>query len=99
MPDFLPLHEQLNYLTGILEVLFAILLLFRVTRSTGAWGLIILLILIFPANIQMAVDYTQEGHPLVWLAYLRLPLQLILIWWVMIYTNWYRSHTIQHRVL
>lgn len=89
MPHFLPWHTMLNYLAGALEILFGLLLLFRATRSIGAWGLIVLLILVFPANVQMAVDYTQQGHPLVWLAYLRLPLQLLLIWWAMHYTKFY----------
>jgi uncharacterized membrane protein len=92
IPHFLPWPKALNYLTGALEALFGLLLLFRVTRSLAAWGLIILLILIFPANIQMAVDYKQEDHSLLWLAYLRLPLQLVLIWMMMINTNWYRLH-------
>lgn len=90
MPHFLPWHTMLNYLAGALEILFGLLLLFQATRSIGAWGLIVLLILVFPANVQMAVDYTQQGHPLVWLAYLRLPLQLLLIWWAMHYTKFYQ---------
>ncbi|HZH67515.1 MAG TPA: MauE/DoxX family redox-associated membrane protein [Flavisolibacter sp.] len=92
IPPFLPYHEAINYVTGALEILFGALLLFKATRNIAAWGLILLLILVFPANIQMAYDYKQQGHPLLWAAYLRLPLQLLLIWWVLIYTNWYRSH-------
>ncbi len=92
MPHFLPAHKMLNYITGALEIIFGGLLLVKATRNFAAWGLIVLLILIFPANIQMAVDYCKEDNPSMWLAYLRLPLQLILIWWVFIYTDWYLSH-------
>ncbi|HVF80721.1 MAG TPA: MauE/DoxX family redox-associated membrane protein [Flavisolibacter sp.] len=95
IPRFLPWHGALNYLAGAFEILFAVMLLFRATRGIASWGLVILLILVFPANIQMAVDYNEQQHPLLWVAYLRLPLQLILIWWVMIYTDWYRSHRVQ----
>lgn len=73
----------------MLEIVFGVLLLFKNTRNMAAWGLVVLLILIFPANIQMTINYTKENHPLLWLSYLRLPLQALLIWWALIYTNWY----------
>ncbi len=92
MPHFIPWPSFCNYITGCLEVLFGALLLSRKTRSMAAWGLIILLILIFPANIQMALDYRREANPLLWAAYLRLPLQAVLIWLAFIYTDWYLSH-------
>jgi uncharacterized membrane protein len=91
VPHFLPLHEALNYLTGVLEILLGFLLFPKVTRNIAAWGLAILLVLIFPANIQMAIDYTKENHPQKWLTYLRLPLQFLLIWWALQYTNLSRT--------
>lgn len=99
MPRFLPWPEAFNYLAGVLEIVFGVLLLPLYTRSFAAWGLVILLILVFPANIQMAVDYKQQGHPLLWLAYLRLPLQLLLVWWALLYTNFYRSNRFQHKAV
>lgn len=86
IPYFLPLKEELNYLTGVLEILLGGLLFFSFARRQAAWGLIVLLILIFPANVQMAFNYALQGHPFLWLAWLRLPLQLGLIWWAYIYT-------------
>ena len=91
IPHFLPFHQAINYGSGVLEILLAVLLIPASTRNKAAWGLVILLVLIFPANIQMAVDYTTENHPLKWAAYARLPLQGLLIWWALSYTTAYRN--------
>jgi uncharacterized membrane protein len=91
IPPLLPWHEELNFITGVLEIIFGILLLLHITRNIEAWGLVALLVLIFPANIQMAINYSKEEHPDLWLAYLRLPLQFFLMWWALVYTDWYRS--------
>ncbi|MCE7063737.1 DoxX family protein [Dyadobacter sp. CY326] len=87
MPPYLPWHSQLVFLSGLCEVGFALLLLFPATRSTGAWLIILLLIAVFPANIQMAIDFYQKHNPYLWLALLRLPLQFALIWWAWRYTG------------
>ncbi|WP_221390858.1 DoxX family protein [Dyadobacter sp. NIV53] len=88
MPTYLPYPLQLVYISGIFEILFGLLLLFPVTRTAGAWLLVLLLIAIFPANIQMAVSFYQKSNPSLWIAILRLPLQLVLIWWAWTYTKW-----------
>ena len=87
MPKYLPWHSQLVFLSGVCEIAFALLLLFPATRPTGAWLIILLLIAVFPANIQMAVDFYEKHHPFLWIAILRLPLQLVLIWWAWLYTG------------
>ncbi|TDE18236.1 DoxX family protein [Dyadobacter psychrotolerans] len=87
MPGFLPFPLQLVYISGAVEILCGLLLLFPVTRSAGAWLTILLLIVILPANIQMAVNFYQKSNPYFWLTILRLPLQLVLIWWAWTYTK------------
>jgi len=52
----------------------------------AAWALIALLILIFPANIQMMLIYRKKDHPYFWATVARLPLQLLLIYWAWCYT-------------
>ena len=86
MPAFLPAPLFLVYLSGFLEIVFGGLLLPEATRPWAAWGIILLLILIFPANIQMALNYWQALHPYKWLAIARLPLQIFLIWWAYTFT-------------
>lgn len=87
MPPWLPAHYPLVYISGVVEILLGALLLPLATRRLAAWGLILLLIAIFPANIQMAINYTKEHHPYTWVAYARLPLQIVLIWWAWLYAR------------
>ena len=87
MPPWLPLHKELVFLSGLAEVLCALLLLFTKTRRLGAWAVIALLIAVFPANIQMLIDYERDNNPMAWIAVLRLPIQLLLIWWAYSFTK------------
>lgn len=87
MPTYLPWHMPLIYISGVLEIAFGLLLIPESTRPLGAWLVIALLIAVFPANIQMAVSFWQKQKPALWIALLRLPLQLILIYWAWIYTK------------
>lgn len=87
MPPWLGWHYELIYLSGVCEVLFGLLLLPVKTRRVGAWGIISLLIAVFPANIQMMLNYIHENHAGLWLAILRLPIQGVLIWWAYLYSK------------
>jgi uncharacterized membrane protein len=55
------------------------------TRSIAAWLIIALLIAIFPANIQMSINFKRKNNPYFWITIVRLPLQLLLIWWAWLY--------------
>jgi len=87
MPDYLPLHLPLVYISGVMEILAGLLLLFPITRPIGGWLTILILIAVFPANFQMAFSFYQKHHPYFWLSIVRLPLQFFLIWWAWIYTK------------
>lgn len=86
MPPYLPYHEFLVAASGLAEVILGVLLLIPATRSWAAWGIILLLIAVFPANLHMAYgsDF-QAMSP--WFRWGRLPLQLVLIWWAFQYTK------------
>jgi uncharacterized membrane protein len=87
MPVWLPWHFALVILSGLFEILCGLLLLFVKTRQVGAFCTIALLIAVFPANIQMTVNYIHEQNPAIWVSIIRLPVQLLLIWWAYIYTK------------
>lgn len=87
MPPYIPYPAAMVAVSGICEVLFGGMLLMQQTRVMGAWLIIALLIAVFPANIQMATNWQRAGHPLLWLAIARLPLQALLIWWAWAYTR------------
>ena len=80
MPPYIPKPEAMVILSGIAEIVFGLGLLFEQTRTYAAWGIILLLIAVFPANVYMATSgkFKKIPQPLLWL---RLPLQIVLIWW------------------
>lgn len=87
MPQWLPWHRTLVAISGICEIILGLLLMVPSMRRFAAWGIILLLIAIFPANIQMMLDYRNGSHPALWIAILRLPLQIVLIWWAYSFTK------------
>jgi len=87
MPPFLPWHLFLVYLSGFLEMALGILLLVPKFTRLSAWGLIALLVAVFPANVHMALNpQLFPGLPRVAL-WLRLPLQAVLIAWAYWFTR------------
>ncbi len=82
MPPYLPAHLALVYLSGVLEIIGGIGALFSRTRRFAGWGLIALLIVVFPANLYMAMNPEVFSTIPVWALYARLPLQIVLIAWV-----------------
>ena len=89
MPQWLPYQPALVFISGICETVFGLLLLFSATRKIAAWLIIILLIAIFPANIQMMLNYWHNNNPRLWISIARLPLQAVLIWWAYSFTKKY----------
>ena len=86
MPPYLPYHRALVLASGVIEVVLGILLLIPTTSRLAAWGLIALLIAVFPANVFMFQH--PEGFALSpTLLLLRLPLQGVLILWAYAYTR------------
>jgi gluconolactonase len=78
---------ELVYLSGVCEIVLGALLLVPRWQSAAAWGLIALLIAVFPANLHMAQN--SDLYPVVsplglWL---RLPIQGILIAWAYWFTR------------
>lgn len=88
MPTWLPAHRLLVDISGICELICGCLLLFSKTRKAGAWLTVALLTAVFPANLQMAVNFYKEHNPYLWIAILRLPLQIPLIYWAWLYSKW-----------
>jgi uncharacterized membrane protein len=82
IPEFLPLRREALYLSGVFEVLGAVgLLVPRLHRAAGL-GLAALLIVVFPANLNVAINNLQiegqAGSPLYQWA--RVLWQFVLIW-------------------
>ena len=79
MPPYLSYHKELVYLSGAFEIFLGIMLFFESTRFVAGWGLIALLIAVFPANIYLAqTDGAAMNIPPA-MAWGRLPFQAIFI--------------------
>ncbi len=87
MPPVLPAPLFLIYLSGAFEIILGILLLIPKFTRLAAWGLIALLIAVFPANVYMAMntELFPEFSPTA--LYLRLPLQLLFLAWAFWFTR------------
>lgn len=82
MPAYLSHHKELVIISGLFEIAGALGLLLPKTRLWAAYGLIALIIAVYPANINMALHPEKFPEVSVLLLYARLPLQFILVWFV-----------------
>lgn len=90
MPPYVPWHLAMVILSGVAEILLGIAVMIPRTRRVAAWGLIALLIAVFPANLHMALHEVRiDGHVAgpAWALWLRLPLQGVLIAWAYWYAR------------
>ncbi|MCS3649786.1 putative membrane protein [Salinibacter ruber] len=82
VPPYLPAPYALVYVSGAAELLGALGVLVPGLRGYAGWGLLLLALAVFPANVHMALHPADfEGIP-AWALYLRLPLQVALVGWI-----------------
>ena len=85
-PLLKPFKKTINVIVGVAEILGGIGLLIPQTRVMAAWGIIALLIAVFPANIYMLTSKgagMKINQTFLWI---RLPLQFVMIAWAYYYT-------------
>ncbi len=87
VPPYLPWHLALVYISGVAEAVLGAMLLVPRWTVMAAWGLVALLIAIFPANVHMAMhpDLYPSIAPAALL--IRLPVQGLLVAWAYRYTR------------
>ena len=81
MPPAFPLHTEAVYISGFFEVVGGVCVLIPRLRKIAGWGLVALLVAVYPANIYMAI--TPEAFPdiHVSLLYVRLAFQFVFFYW------------------
>ncbi len=87
IPDYLPAHRELVLASGAAEIAGAMAVAVPRTRRLGGLWLAATLLLVFPANVQMALTpdrYPALAPALLWA---RLALQPLLIWWALAATR------------
>ena len=84
MPSWLPAPMALVLVSGLCEMAGGAGVLLPATRVAAGWGLIALLLAVFPANIQMLMNAHAANASAAWQGALvaRLPLQVAMIYWV-----------------
>ena len=87
MPRYLPAPRELVLLSGAAEMLGGLGVLLPATRRPAAWGLVLLLIAVFPANLTLVTDHARFPQVPLWAAWARLPLQLPFLYWAWRYTR------------
>ena len=92
MPPGLPNPEWLNLLSGLAEIVLGVYVLEPRVRVLAAWGIIALLVAVFPANVYVALENVGlpdgqpgTGNPVV--NWLRLPIQGLFVLWAWWYTR------------
>ena len=81
VPDYIPEKTEVVYLSGVLEVVAALMTMNERTRRVGGWFLIAVLVAIFPANVHMAISadrYPAVPEAVLWT---RLPFQALFVYW------------------
>ncbi|MFC6964611.1 DoxX family protein [Halocatena marina] len=94
VPPLFPKPHLLVYLSGIAEIGLGLGVMIQRTRRWSAWGLIALLVAVFPANIHMATSDMATNLVPDWATgiaqgamWARLPFQGVLILWAWWYTR------------
>lgn len=81
VPPYFPAPQLLVLLSGAAEIAGGIGLCFRPLRAAAGWGLIALLLAVFPANLFMA-QHPETFQLAGWILWARLPLQAVFIAWI-----------------
>ena len=79
VPPYLPWPVMLVYVSGVAEIVLGVMLLVPATSRIAAWGLIALLIAVFPANIHMAMNPQLYPDTPLSALLIRLPLQAVMV--------------------
>jgi len=85
VPPAFPNAGFLVFVSGLAEIAGGVGILVPFTRPAARWGLVALLVAVFPANLYMALKHVEPAGFVIppVLLWLRLPLQPLLIWWVL----------------
>ena len=86
VPRALPFPGAIVFVSGIAEIALAALLATPKTRRVGAWLVMLFLVVVFPANIKMALD-AEPATARWWISIARLPIQPLLVFWAYTFTR------------
>ena len=81
VPPWLPPSESFwTYISGVAEIVIALLLFRPSTRRIGAYWAVALFVAVYPANLYMTWDWRDRAASEQFVSYARLPFQFLFIW-------------------
>ncbi|MGA0862377.1 MAG: MauE/DoxX family redox-associated membrane protein [Ilumatobacteraceae bacterium] len=81
VPPWLPPSEEFwTYLSGVAEIIVAVMIFRRSTRRAGAHAAVWLFVAVYPANLYMVWDWRSRSIAEQLVSYVRLPFQFLFIW-------------------
>jgi uncharacterized membrane protein len=86
MPPYLPYHREIVYASGAAEIACGVgAAVPALRRPWSRWGLVALLLAVFPANVHVALhpETVGGGRAATAIAWARLPLQAVLVEWAL----------------
>lgn len=87
MPPYIPLHLEMVYLSGVIEIALGVLAAFPRFRSLAAWAVVAMLLAFMPVHIHMAINpelYPEIPPIMLWI---RIPVQGLFILWAYWFTR------------
>ncbi len=87
MPPWIPYPQFLIFISGVIEVILGVAVMWPPTTSLAAWGIVALLIAVLPPHIHMIQNHKQWVMIPTWALWLRLPLQGALMLWAYSFTS------------
>lgn len=87
MPPYLGWHKELVFISGLIEIGLGTLLFVEQYRRWAAWGIVLLLVAVFPANVYLAQTNGAALGISAAAAWGRLPIQALLILWAWWHTR------------
>jgi len=87
IPHYIPAPVIMNFLAGLLEILFALLMIRPKTRKVASWGIILMLIGFLPVHITMLINAPLQVGAikvtpiLAWIRLLLQPVLMLWAWW------------------
>jgi uncharacterized membrane protein len=81
VPPWLPPNESFwTYISGVAEIVIALMLFRSSTRRQGAYLAVALFVAVYPANLYMTWDWRDRAASEQFVSYARLPFQFLFIW-------------------
>lgn len=86
IPAYLPHKMTFNEIAGVLQIIFGLYLFLPSFAGLSAWFILLLLLLLLPANFYVCFSKKVNLGLPKWVLFLSIPMQFLLMFWAYNYT-------------